>query len=307
MLNDFQKEMLKQISDLHEIPQGAISLRVNGENKILSGSKNIRVVKKIDIPGFTASIMSDTVGKSLHVPVLIDTEGINEEVTNTFNIGHNCDIVIVAGCGIHNEGNSPSSHKAKHIFYVGKNSHVKYIERHVATGEAKSKKEISPNTEIFLDENSVFEIETTQIAGVNLAERMTNASLQKGAKLLVKEKIFTDQNHHCNSTFVVILKGENASAELINRSVAKNTSSQSFLSTLIGITESYGRVECDGILLDKAMISSAPTIMAKNPNAHLSHEAQIGKIAGEQLIKLMTLGLTKEQAEAKIIKGFMNS
>lgn len=307
MLSDLQKEMLKQVSDLHDIPQGAISLRINGETKFVSGTKQIQIVKKQEIPGFTANIMADTKGKSLHVPVLIDREGINEEVTNDFNIGQNSDVVIVAGCGIHNSGKETSSHNGKHTFMVGDNCHVKYIERHIATGDEKSKKIITPRTEIFLGKNSIFEIETTQIAGVSNAERMTNASLQEGAKLIIKEKILTSANQHTNSTFMVIMKGKNSSAEVISRSVAKDNSTQSFLSTLIGITECFGRVECDAILLDNATISSAPTIMAKDPGASLTHEAQIGKIANEQLIKLMTLGLTQEQAEQKIIDGFMNS
>ena len=305
MLNDLQKEMFKQITDLHDIPQGAVSLRVNGETQYISDAKNIRIVKKQNGQGFTANIMADTVGKSLHVPVLIDTENINEEIVNDFNIGQNSDVVIVAGCGIHNDGKKSSSHNATHIFMVGDNCHVKYIERHIGTG--KSQKQISPRTEIFLGKNSVFEIETTQLAGVEIAERVTNASLQDGAKLLVKEKLFTAENQHADSAFIVMLKGQNSSAEVISRSVAKGTSSQCFSSTLHGTNDCFGRVECDGILLDKATISSAPTILAKNPDARLIHEAQIGKIAGEQLIKLMTLGLTKQEAEQKIIDGFMNS
>ena len=305
MLNDLQKSLLEKVSGLHDIPQGAVALRVNGETKYYSGTKQIQIVKRLDGNGFTANIMADTKGKSLHVPALIDTENINEDVVNTFNVGQNSDVVIVAGCGIHNSGEKESAHNGKHIFMIGDNCHVKYIERHFAEG--KSDKHMSPRTEIFLGKNSVFELETTQYAGIDFAERLTNASLDEGAKLLVKEKLFTHKNQHASSTFAVFLKGKNSSAEIISRSVAKGTSSQSFLSTLIGLNDCFGRVECDGILLGKAMISSAPTIFAKSPDARLIHEAQIGKIAGDQMIKLMTLGLTQEQAEQKIIDGFMNS
>lgn len=172
MLNDLQKDLMEKVMDLHEIPHGAVSVRVNGENKMLSGSKNISVVKKIEIPGFTANIMANTKNKSLHVPVLIDQEGITDEVMNDFNVGQGSDILIVAGCGIHNTGKEKSSHTAKHKFMIGDNCRVRYVERHVALGNDDSPKQLSPKTEIYLGKNSVFEMETTQTAGVSISERI---------------------------------------------------------------------------------------------------------------------------------------
>ncbi|MBO5310119.1 MAG: SufD family Fe-S cluster assembly protein [Clostridia bacterium] len=305
MLNDLQKSLMEKVSGLHDIPQGAVALRVNGETKYYSGTKQIQIVKRQDGNGFTANIMADTKGKSLHVPALIDTENINEDVVNTFNVGQNSDVVIVAGCGIHNNGKKQSSHNGKHVFMIGENCHVKYIERHFAEGN--SHKQMSPRTEIFLGKNSVLEIETTQFEGVDLSERLTNASLQDGAKLYVKEKVVTSGNQHADSTIAVMLKGKNARAHVISRSVAKDTSTQCFLSSLIGMNECFGRIECDAIVLDRAAVSSAPTIFAKDQKASLTHEAQVGRIANEQLTKLMTLGLTQEEAEQKILEGFMNS
>lgn len=305
-MNNLEKQLLAEISDLHEIPSGAFSFRVNGKSQIINSTDEIIITKKTDKAGIDIIVKADTKNKSMHIPVIISESGIKETVFNDFFIKDNSEILIVAGCGIHNNGKENSEHNGMHTFHIGKNCKVKYVEKHLGVGK-NNKKDLSPTTSVLLSNNSTFEMETTQIGGVNNANRKTVASIGKNSKLLIKEKVLTTENEKTNSAFEISLDGENSSAEIISRVVAKNNSAQTFSSNLIGKNACFGRVECDGIILDNARIYSSPAINAENVNASLSHEAQIGKIASEQLIKLMTLGLTDKQAEEKIIEGYLKN
>lgn len=305
-MNNLEKQLLAEISDLHEIPSGAFSFRVNGKSQIINSTDEIIITKKTDKAGIDITVKADTKNKSMHIPVIISESGIKETVFNDFFIKDNSEILIVAGCGIHNNGKENSEHNGMHTFHIGKNCKVKYVEKHLGVGK-NNKKDLSPTTSVLLSNNSTFEMETTQIGGVNNANRKTVASIGKNSKLLIKEKVLTTENEKTNSAFEISLDGENSSAEIISRVVAKDNSVQTFSSNLIGKNACFGRVECDGIILDNARIYSSPAISAENVNASLSHEAQIGKIASEQLIKLMTLGLTDKQAEEKIIEGYLKN
>lgn len=305
-MNNLEKNLLAEISDLHEIPSGAFSFRVNGKSQTINSTADIEIVKKADKAGIDITIKKGTKNKSMHIPVIITESGIKEIVYNDFYIKDNSEVLIVAGCGIHNNGKEDSEHNGVHTFHIGKNCKIKYVEKHLGVGK-NSKKNLSPETSILLGENSSFEMETTQIGGVNLAVRKTTATLEKNAKLMVKEKILTTQNEITDTSFEIIFNGENSSGEVISRVVAKENSVQKFSSNLVGKNACYGRVECDGIILGDAKIYSLPAISAENVDASLSHEAQIGKIASEQLIKLMTLGLTQQQAEDKIIEGYLKN
>ena len=303
MNNKISEKMLEQIAGLHSIPKGAVSYRENGESKILNSTANIGIVKKTDKAGIDIYIKDNTQNESLHIPVVITQGGIDDVVHNDFHIGKNCDVLIVAGCGIHTNNNA-SSHKGIHTLNVGEDSKVRYIERHF--GDGKAEKELSPTTIINLAKNAVLEMETHQISGVNVALRNTTATVGENAKFVASEKILTEEKQFAESEFEVILDGENAKTEVISRVVAKGNSKQTFNSKIIGKNTSFGRVECDGIILDNANIYSTPAIVAEHPNSSLTHEAQIGKIAGEQLTKLMSLGLTSDEAEQEIINGFLN-
>lgn len=298
------KEVLDEIKEL-DMNYSAFNLRVNGKLVDRKSSDEIKIESKKDKSGIDIFITNNTQNKSLHIPVIITESGLSDLVYNDFYVGDNCNITIVAGCGIHNCGENSNSHNGIHSFHIGKNSNVRYIEKHIGLGNKESIKILNPTTKITLKQNSKMIMETTQVSGVSFANRKSNAILYKNAKLIIKEKILTTKDEIAKTNFLVTLKGENSSAEVVSRSVAKDNSSQNFESTLIGKNNCFGRVECDGILTDNAKIFSSPRIKAENVNSSLTHEAVIGKIAGEELIKLQTLGLSKQEAENEIINGFL--
>ncbi len=304
-MNKIEKDLLLAVADLHQIPSGAYSLRENGKSVEVHSTDDIEIVKKEDKPGIDIYIKKGTKNKSLHMPVVISQSGIHDLVYNDFHIGEDSDILIVAGCGIHNDGSSSSEHNGIHSFYLGKNSKVKYVEKHIGSGTG-AEKLLNPTTNIVMEEGSEMTMETTQLGGVSSSVRDTNATIEDGAKLIIKEKIMTSDGQFADTKFNVVLRGVDSSVDVISRSVAKDTSKQTFYSTVIGDNKCFGHVECDAILMDKAVITSTPEIVAKNVDANLVHEAAIGKIAGEQLIKLKTLGLTDQEAEDMIIKGFLS-
>lgn len=304
-MDEIAKNLLFKIADLHEIPSGAFSFRENGKSVVINSTANIEIVKKQDKSGIDIFIKPNTKNQSLHIPVVITQGGVNDLVYNDFHIAENCDVLIVAGCGIHNADKTSSQHDGIHSFVIGKNSKVKYVERHLGIGSFE--KILNPTTMVEMSENAVFEMETTQIGGVSFASRKTTAKLGKNAKLLIKEKILTTENQTAKTAFDVELLGENSVVEVVSRVVAKDSSYQEFSSNILGKNACFGRVECDGIILGGAKIKSNPSVFAENVNASLTHEAQIGKIAGEQLIKLMSLGLSKTEAENTIIEGFLEN
>ena len=301
------KFLLSKITPLHDIPQaGVYSIRENGKLLARNTDEEVNIVSKTDKEGIDVFVKSGTKNKSVHIPVLVSMSGFDDLVYNDFYIGDNCDVLIVAGCGIHNPSEKKSSHNGIHNFHIGKNSKLKYVEKHFAFGNKKSKKILNPVTEIVIGENSTCEMETLQLGGVTFADRKTNAVLKDNAKLLIRENILTEDKEEAKTDFKVELKGKNSRVEVVSRAVAKGSSVQEFNSVLIGENECFGHVECDGILSDKAVVSSTPTIVAKNQDAMLVHEAAIGKISEEQQNKLMTLGLSKEEAEKVIIEGFLS-
>ncbi len=304
-MDNIQKILLEQVADLHEVPAGAYNIRANGGTSGRNTTANIDIVTKEDKPGIDIYIKAGTKKESLHIPVIISESGIKETVYNDFHIGDDCDIVIIAGCGIHNGGNKDSEHSGIHSFFIGKNSKVKYVEKHYGRGEGTGERIMNPTTYVEVGENSYLEMETAQIKGVDSTDRITEAKLAEGAKLVVSEKLMTHGNQYAKTTFNVDLNGEGSSANVVSRSVAKDTSSQLFISKINGNNKCAGHTECDAIIMNDAKISAVPEITANHLEAELIHEAAIGKIAGEQIIKLMTLGLTEEEAEAEIVNGFL--
>lgn len=304
-MDAIQKNLLEQVAGLHEVPQGAYSLRINGALHGKNSSENIEIVKKEDKPGIDIYIKAGTKNESVHIPVLLSQSGIKEVVYNDFHIGEDCDITIVAGCGIHNGGDNESEHSGIHAFYLAKNAKLKYVEKHYGEGDGNGKNIMNPTTIVELAENAYMEMETAQIKGVDSTIRETTAKLAEGATLIVGEKIMTHGSQYAETRFTVDLDGENSSCHVVSRSVAKDDSRQLFVSHVNGNNVCSGHTECDAIIMDSASVSAVPEIMANHADASLIHEAAIGKIAGEQLIKLMTLGLTEKEAEEQIVNGFL--
>ncbi len=304
-MDEIQKTLLEQVAGLHEIPTGAFNIRANGESIERNTTANIDIVTKEDKQGIDIYIKPGTQNESLHIPVILSQSGLTEMVYNDFHVGDNCDVTIIAGCGIHNGGDQASKHDGIHAFYIGCNSHVKYVEKHYGSGDGKGQRIMNPQTIVQLGENSYMEMETVQIKGVDSTKRITNATLDDGAKLVITERLMTHGNQYAESSFKVDLNGKDSSANLISRAVAKDDSKQLFLAQINGNNRCAGHSECDAIIMDNAKISAIPEITANHLDAALIHEAAIGKIAGDQIIKLMTLGLTEAEAEAQIVNGFL--
>ena len=304
-MDQIAKEMLAQVADLHEVPEGAYNIRENGKSVARNTTANIDIVTKTDMSGIDINIKSGTKRESVHIPVIISETGMKEVVYNDFHIGDDCDVTIIAGCGIHNCGNQDAQHDGVHSFFVGKNSVVRYVEKHYGEGDGNGERIMNPQTVVYLGENSYMQMEATQIKGVDSTKRQTIAHLEKNAKLVIKEKLLTHGHQDAVSEFEVDLDGEGSSANVVSRSVAKEQSTQLFISKIRGNNRCAGHSECDSIIMGDAKISAVPEITANHPDAALIHEAAIGKIAGDQIIKLMTLGLTEAEAEAQIVNGFL--
>lgn len=304
-MDQIKKNLLMQVADLHTVPEGAYNIRENGSAAGRKTTANIDIVSKTDKPGIDIIIKAGTKNESVHIPVIISESGLKDMVYNDFYIGEGADVTIIAGCGIHNCGDQDSAHDGIHSFHVGKDARVRYVERHYGEEEGTGENIMNPTTVIEIDEGGYLEMETTQIKGIDSTIRNTSAVVGKGATLIVKEKIMTHGRQHAETVFNVDLNGEGSSTNVISRSVAKDNSTQTFLSKINGNSECYGHTECDAIIMDNASVRAIPEITANDINASLIHEAAIGKIAGEQLIKLMTLGLTEQEAEEQIVNGFL--
>lgn len=305
MIDEIQKTLLAQVADLHQVPEGAYNIRANGAMAGRNTTANIDIVSKEDGSGIDIYIKPGTRKESVHIPVVLSESGLTETVYNDFHVGADADVVIIAGCGIHNCGEQSSEHSGLHRFFLEKNAKVRYVEKHYGSGEGTGERIMNPKTQITMEENSYMELETTQIKGIDSTDRSTEAKLAAGAKLIIRERLLTHGDQKAVSRFEVSLNGEDSSANVISRSVAKERSEQTFISRINGNARCAGHTECDAIIMDQAKISAVPELTANDPDAALIHEAAIGKIAGEQIIKLMTLGLTEEEAEAQIVNGFL--
>ena len=303
-MKTIDERLLETVADLHGVPQGAYNIRKNGKLLARKCEDGINILSKQDKPGIDIKIDAGVKNKSVHIPVIVTEDELNDLVYNDFYIGKDADILIVAGCGLHAEG-AGNSHDGIHEFFLEENAKVRYVEKHYAEGKEGLDKVLNPQTIVHLAKNSCFIMETAQLGGVTYSKRYTVADLQEGANLQIKESILTEFNQKAITEFVVDLSGENSKTNVVSRSVAKGNSQQQFISQINGNANSFGHVECDAIIVDNGKVTSTPALTNTNPNAELSHEAFIGKIAGEQLIKLETLGLTKEEAEKAILDGFL--
>ena len=304
-MDKIEKNLLEQVAGLHEVPAGAYNIRSNGKMAGRNTTAHIDIVTKKDKQGIDIIIKPGTKKESVHIPVILSESGYQEMVYNDFYIGEDCDVTIIAGCGIHNCGVDTSKHDGIHTFYIGKNSNVRHIEKHYGEGDGNGTNIMNPMTVVHCEENAHMEMETTQIKGIGSTNRITKGDLKAGASLEVHEKIMTHGKQYARTEFEVDLNGENCSTNVISRSVARDDSKQEFFSKINGNTACAGHSECDAIIMDRSCVTASPQLTANHIDASLIHEAAIGKIAGEQLIKLMTLGLTEAEAEQQIISGFL--
>ena len=304
-LDSIQKRLLEEIADLHSIPEGAYNIRSNSQSVGRVSTADIEITSKTDVSGMDIRIKPGTKRQSVHIPVVLTESGLTETVYNDFFIGEDSDVVIIAGCGIDNCGRQDSEHDGIHRFYVGKNAKVKYVEKHYGSGDGAGKRILNPGTEVYMEENSTMEMEMAQIKGVDDTDRTTVAELAAGAKLVVRERLMTHGHQRALSKYDVRLNGKGASADVVSRSVARDDSFQRFDAKIVGNAPCSGHTECDSIIMDNGRILAVPGLEANDVDAALVHEAAIGKIAGEQLTKLMTLGLTEHEAEEQIISGFL--
>ncbi len=304
-MDAIQKSLLEQVAGLHEVPEGAYNIRANGKLDSRHTTAHIDIVTKTDKPGIDIIIKPGTKHESVHIPVVLSQSGLKDTVYNDFYIGADCDVVIVAGCGIHNCGVQDSQHDGIHTFHVGKNARVRYIERHYGEGDGQGENIMNPTTVVELEEGAYLEMENTQIKGVDSAVRVTRAKLGPAATLIIHEKVMTHGKQLAKSDFTVDLDGAGCHTNVISRSVARGQSKQVFLARINGNAACYGHSECDAIIMDEGVVSAIPEVTANCLDAQLVHEAAIGKIAGDQLTKLMTLGLTEKEAEEQIVNGFL--
>ena len=304
-MNKTELHMLEAVADHHGVPQGAYNIRKNGKGVERQSSANITIEPKTDKPGIDIIVKPGTKNESVHIPVIITEAGVEDLVYNDFFIGDDADVLIVAGCGIHNSGDKKSEHDGIHRFHIGKNARIKYVEKHYGEGEGTGERILNPQTEIYMDENSFCEMESVQIRGVDSTKRDTVAKLEKGARLVILEKLMTHGKQIAHSDMVIELNGEGASSQIISRSVAKDTSEQVFYPRAVGNAACRAHVQCDSIIMDDARIRSIPEIAANHCDANIVHEAAIGRINNDQLLKLQTMGKTEQEAEEIIINCFL--
>ena len=305
MLSVLDKLLLEQVADLHDIPQGAYNIRKNGEGAGRATTVNIDITNKTDRPGIDITVKPHTKNESVHIPVIVTDTGINDVVYNTFEIGEEADILIVAGCGIHNTGKDKSQHDGVHEFFVRRGARVRYVEKHYGQGSGAGDKVLNPKTILHVEEDATVELELVQIRGVDSTRRDTEVFLADHAKLIVTERLLTDSDEEAYSSIAIDMKGAGASAQIISRSVARGNSRQDFTFDLIGRKACRGHIQCDAIIMDKATVISTPRISAHHEDAQLVHEAAIGRLESQQLLKLESLGLSEQEAEDTILKGFL--
>lgn len=304
-IKEVDKNLLNEISNIEDIKKGAFNIRKNGTGIERKITQNVDIVTKKDVSGIDIYVKENTKLEFIHIPVIITESGLTDVVYNDFFIGKNANVIIVAGCGIHNDHHKDSRHDGIHRFYLEEGAKVKYIEKHYGEGSGNGKNILNPVTEVYMKDGSSIEMQTTQIKGVDSTIRMTKGELENNANFVVTEKIMTHGDQFAKTTFDVKLNGENSSTHVTSRSVATDNSKQEFVSKIFGNSKCFAHSECDAIIKDSSIVTATPEITANNVEANLIHEAAIGKIAGDQLIKLMTLGLSEKEAEEEIINGFL--
>ncbi len=305
MFDAIDKQLLKEVADLEAIPKGAYNIRKNGKLLGREVSANINIENNPEGNGIIIRVAPNTVNESVHIPVILSQAGLHDTVYNTFIIGEDSDVTIVAGCGIHCGGSKSEGHEGIHEFRLERGARMRYVEKHVALGEGTGKRILNPTTRVFMKQDSYAEMELTQLGGVDHARRVNEAEVGPGASLMITERVLTEKDQQAKSENELILSGEGSRANMVSRSVIKGDSRQDFYVNLIARAKCFGHIECDAIIMDNGVNETIPALKAQHPDAELTHEASIGKIASDQLMKLMSLGLDYDEAVNRIIQGFL--
>lgn len=305
-LNDIARELLAQVTGKSGEFEGAYNIRQDTGCAGRRSTENIKIVPHREgKPGIEIHVAPGTDKETVYIPAAVTKGHVDDLTYNDFYIGEGASVIIVAGCGVHTDDDGEAKHNGVHRFFVGKNADVVYEEKHIGAGTGEGRRRIDPVTDIYLDEDAKMTIDTIQLSGVDVTDRVTTAALKARSKLIVRERLLTNETQTAKTRFDVVLEGEDAGCDLVSRSVARGRSRQEFYSRIIGKARCHGHSACDAIIDDEAVVTASPQLDALNPDAMLIHEAAIGKIAGEQILKLRTLGLTEEEAEAKIVEGFL--
>lgn len=306
VINEITKKLLTLVSDWKGNFDGAYSIREDGGCIGMRSTEHIHIARRRDKSGLTIHIDPETKGEKVYIPACVTHGNQDDIVYNDFYIGENADVIIIAGCGVHTDTDGEVRHNGIHRFFIGQNAHVRYEEKHIGNGNGSGIRSIDPVTDIHLEENAFMEMETVQISGVDRSNRKTTATAKSGARLVVQERILTEGNQTADTFFEIELNGNDSGADIVSHSVAKDHSRQTYVSTIVGNAPCSGHTECDAIIAGNAIVDASPRLYARHSDAALIHEAAIGKIAGDQILKLRTLGLTEEEAEAKIVEGFLS-
>lgn len=305
-MNDVTNDLLGLVSDWKDGYKGAYNLRVDGTCAGRQSSDNIKIYSKEDKPGLDIRIADETHGETVSIPACVTHGDIDDLVYNDFYVGKNSEVTIVAGCGVHTETGEPARHNGIHRFFLAEGAKVKYLEKHVGTGKGTGIRSIDPVTEVYLGKNALLEMDTSQIGGVDKSLRTTSGEVGEGARLIIRERILTEHEQSAETEFSIVMSGKDSGVDVISRSVARDNSYQRYHSVIIGNAPCTGHTECDAIISENGKVDAAPELRAHHEDAALIHEAAIGKIAGEQIIKLCTFGLTEKEAESAIIDGFLS-
>jgi len=304
-LNSVDTALLEVIAEMKNgAAPGAYNIRKDSGCAGRMNTENVVITSKEDKPGIDITFAPGC-KETCHIPVIITESGLKETVYNDFYVGEGADVLIIAGCGIHNCGEDASEHDGIHAFHIGKNAKVKYVEKHYGEGDGLGENIMNPTTIAELDEGASLQMDTSQIAGIDSTRRDTRIICAAGAEVVVTERLLTHGKQHADSDMEIVLNGADSKGRVISRSVAQDDSVQVFRPRVVGNAKCFGHVQCDSIIMGSAKISSVPEIAANDIDAQLIHEAAIGRIAGDQLLKLETLGLTPEEAEDRILKGFL--
>lgn len=305
-MEKMEKDLLHTIADITGfMPGSAFNLRRNGQGVERHSTEHIKIQAKTDKPGIDIIIAPHTIGEQVHIPVILTDSGVQDLVYNDFYIGEGASVEIIAGCGIHNDGCETSQHDGIHVFHIGKHASVTYVEKHYGEGDGSGKRILNPQTIIHMEEGSYAQMDMSQIKGVDSTKRNTEAFIGANAKLVINEKLMTHGHQQAYSDVSISLDGKDSVVQIVSRSVGKDDSIQVFHPIAIGNNKSRAHIQCDSIIMDHAKISSIPEIAANHVDAEIVHEAAIGKINSDQLIKLQTFGLSSDEAEKVIVDGFL--
>ena len=306
-MDAIEKKLLEEVADLHGIPEGAYNIRADGKLAGRNTTAHINIVTKEDKPGIDIYIAPGTKNESVHIPVIISQTGLKDMVYNDFYIGEDCDVTIVAGCGIHNCGTQESRHDGIHTFYLAKNAKLRY-----STIENWSKNMYNLNTKrALVEEGGVIEWVSGSFGShVGCLYPM---SVLKGdnSKMEFTGVTFAGAGQNLDTGAKVVHIGKNTSSYMNTRSISKSGGISTFRSSVVvqkGAKHAKSSVSCQSLMLDSESRSdTVPAMDIRTKDTAVGHEAKIGSISNEAVFYLMSRGMSEEDARALIVSGFADN